>query len=91
MAYPHIAQAGQNEQILFIRENWLEKVGMEPTTTLDEMEAVAEAFVTNDLGACPPGTTVGVMASRDQQSWYGGLEPVSGGFGVLRSCSVNSD
>ena len=53
MAFPRVAQAGQNEQILFIREDWLEKVGMEPPTTLEEMEAVAEAFVTNDLGAGP--------------------------------------
>ena len=35
MAFPRIAQAGQNEQILFIREDWLDKVGMEPPTTLD--------------------------------------------------------
>ena len=85
MAFPRVAQAGQNEQILFIREDWLDKVGMDAPTTLEEMEAVAEAFVTNDLGAGPPGTTVGVMASRDLQSWYGGLGPVFGGFGVLPS------
>ncbi len=85
MAFPSVAQAGQDEQILFIREDWLDKVGMEPPTTLDEMEAVGEAFVQNDLGAGPPGTTVGVMASRDLQSWYGGLGPVFGGFGVLPS------
>ena len=75
LAFPRVAQAGQNEQILFIREDWLEKVGMEPPTTLDEMEAVAKAFVTNDLGAGPPGTTVAIAASRDLQSWYGGLGP----------------
>ena len=85
MAFPSIAQAGQDEQILFIREDWLEKVGMEPPTTLDELEAVGEAFVTNDLGAGPPGTTVALAASRDLQSWYGGLGPVFGGFGVLPS------
>ena len=85
MAFPSIAQAGQDEQILFIRTDWLDKVGMDAPTTLEEMEAVAEAFVTNDLGAGPPGTTVGVMASRDLQSWYGGLGPVFGGFGVLPS------
>ena len=85
MAFPSIAQAGQDEQILFIREDWLEKVGMEPPTTLDELEAVAEAFVQNDLGAGPPGTTVALAASRDLQSWYGGLGPVFGGFGVLPS------
>ena len=85
MAFPSIAQAGQDEQILFIREDWLEKVGMEPPTTLDELEAVGEAFVTNDLGAGPPGSTVALAASRDLQSWYGGLGPVFGGFGVLPS------
>jgi putative aldouronate transport system substrate-binding protein len=83
MAFPTIAQAGQDEQILFIRTDWLDKVGMEPPTTLEEMDAVAEAFVTNDLGAGPPGTTQGVMASGNLQSWYGGLGPVFGGFGVL--------
>ena len=85
MAFPSIAQAGQDEQILFIRTDWLEKVGMDAPTTLDELEAVAEAFVTNDLGAGPPGTTVAIAASRDLQSWYGGLGPVFGGFGVLPS------
>jgi putative aldouronate transport system substrate-binding protein len=58
---------------------------MDAPTTLDEMDAVAEAFVTNNLGAGPPGTTQGVMASANLQSWYGGLGPVFGGFGVLPS------
>jgi putative aldouronate transport system substrate-binding protein len=85
MAYPSIAQAGQDEQLLWIRLDWLDKVGMDAPTTLDAMEEVAEAFVTNDLGAGPQGTTQGVMASKNLQSWYGGLGAVFGGFGVLPS------
>ncbi len=49
------------------------------------MAEVAEAFVTNDLGTGPPGTTVGVMASQDSQNWYGVLGLVFGGFVVLPS------
>lgn len=85
MAWPLIAQAAQDEQELWIHLDWLDKVGMDIPKTLDEMEAVAEAFVKNDLGAGPKGSTQGVMASRDLQSWYGGLGPVFGGFGVLPS------
>jgi len=58
---------------------------MKAPTTLDEMEAVMEAICKADLGAGPKGTTQGVMASKNLQSWYGGLGPVFGGFGVLPS------
>ena len=75
-AFPSIAQAGQDEQILFIREDWLEKVGMEPPTTLDELEAVAEAFVTERFGRGPARLDGGIggltrSAELVRRSWPG--------------------
>jgi putative aldouronate transport system substrate-binding protein len=90
MAFPSIAQAGQDEQTLWYRVDWVEKVGGKGApTTLDEMEEVCEAIVKANLGAGPEGTTQGVMASKNLQSWYGGLGPVFGGFGVLPSWYTN--
>ncbi|MGZ9585629.1 extracellular solute-binding protein [Paenibacillus marinisediminis] len=49
MALPDTNLAG-NHQLLWVRKDWLDKVGMQPPSTLDEVTAAAKAFVDQQLG-----------------------------------------
>ncbi|MFR5856089.1 MAG: hypothetical protein ACLUE8_18190 [Lachnospiraceae bacterium] len=44
LAVPCVNNFYNNTQILWIRQDWLDKVNMEAPRTLDEMIAVAQAF-----------------------------------------------
>jgi putative aldouronate transport system substrate-binding protein len=89
MGFPYIELYAQNDKLLWIREDWLDKVGMKIPTTLDEVEAVALAFKQADLGKGEKGTTVGLLASNQLNTWYASLDPILGAFGVLTSDAGN--
>ena len=40
MGVPYIEQAAQNDKVLWIRQDWLDAVGMSAPTTIDELHAV---------------------------------------------------
>ncbi|WP_270168662.1 extracellular solute-binding protein [Paenibacillus sp. SYP-B4298] len=48
MAIPVLDNAYNNDGVMYIREDWLRNVGMEAPTTIDELEAVMEAFTNGD-------------------------------------------
>lgn len=83
MGIPVVEAAAQNDKLLWIREDWLEKVGLEVPTTLDELAVVAKAFAEANLGQGAPGTTVGLNAAMEYNTWYSSLDPVFGAFGVI--------
>ena len=64
MGVPYIEQAAQNDKVLWIRQDWLDAVGMDAPTTIDELHAVATAFVEADMGQGGEGTTLGIAANR---------------------------
>jgi len=45
---------------IYIRQDWLDKLGLEVPTTLDEVKAVAEAFVTQDPDGNGEDDTIGL-------------------------------
>jgi len=81
MGIPYSEVAAQNDKLMWIRQDWLDQVGMEVPTTIDELSAVATAFVEAELGQ--DGTTIGLVANGALNSWYGSLDPVFGAFGVV--------
>jgi multiple sugar transport system substrate-binding protein len=69
-AVPFSAQAN----VLLVRKDWLDKLGLQPPKTWDDVESVAKAFTTGDpdgdgkndtYGLAVPGTT-----ARGYTSWY---------------------
>lgn len=58
MSIPHSTVAKEGASVLWVRTDWLEQVGMEPPTTVDELIALAGAFVTQDVNGA--GNTVGL-------------------------------
>ncbi len=83
MGLPHTEQAAQNDKLLWIRQDWLDAVGMPIPSTVDELYAVAKAFVEADLGAGPDGSTIGIAAANNLVTWYSSLDPIFGAWGVI--------
>jgi putative aldouronate transport system substrate-binding protein len=80
---PRVEIAGQNDTCLWVRQDWLDKLGLQVPTTMDELYDVAKAFVDAQIGAGDANTTVGLLANRDFAStWYGSLDPFWGNYGL---------
>ena len=83
MGIPYIEQAAQNDKVLWIRQDWLDAVGMDVPTTVEETHAVASAFKEADMGQGGPGSTLGIIANRQLNTWYCSLDPIFGAWGVM--------
>jgi putative aldouronate transport system substrate-binding protein len=83
---PRVALAAQDDKILWIRQDWLEKLRLSAPATLDELANVAREFVKAQLGQGASGTTVGLnFGGKDSMwgSWYSSVDPIFGAHGVM--------
>lgn len=69
---PNITAGGINE--MWIRQDWLDNLGLEVPRTWDEMAAVAEAFVTQDPDGNGEADTIGILGpgNSDHMNAIGG-------------------
>jgi putative aldouronate transport system substrate-binding protein len=70
MAIPHSTVAREGASVLWVRKDWLEAVGMEPPTTIDELLAVAEAFVSQDVNGQGNAVGLGLDNQLDYASGF---------------------
>ena len=63
---------GYNHNLLWIRPDWLKKVGLPLPKTIDDIKNIAKAFVEKDPGGNGPGGTIGMCLSY----WAG--QPILG-------------
>ncbi len=70
-----------NDNLPFLRADWLEKVGMPMPTTVEELHAVGKAFMEKGLA------TMGIAAlsvfTPQANAWMSGLDPIFGAYGVM--------
>lgn len=70
-------------QFAFINKAWLDDLGLEMPTTMDELTTVLQAFKDNDMSAKyygnDPGTTIPLCTGYDQWCW--GFNYFYAGFG----------
>ncbi|MCO7176040.1 ABC transporter substrate-binding protein [Sporolactobacillus kofuensis] len=59
--------------MLWIRQDWLDKLGLKAPKTVDDMEKVLTAFVKKDPGNNGKGNTVGLALSKSVGGNYGSL------------------
>lgn len=50
MAIPNIAVQADSVSMLFVRQDWLDKLGLEGPKTVADVESIAKAFVDNKMG-----------------------------------------
>jgi putative aldouronate transport system substrate-binding protein len=58
LAIPNVR--AENFSMLWIRQDWLDKLGLQPPKTIDELEAVAKAFVERDPDGDGAADTIGM-------------------------------
>lgn len=81
---PNITAGGINE--MWIRQDWLDNLGLEAPRTWDEMATVAEAFVTQDPDGNGEADTIGILgpSNSDHMNAIGGnqygLDPLFSRF-----------
>lgn len=68
LGLPETAIAGQ-EGILWMRKDWLDKLGLGVPESMEEFENAIRAFVEQDPGGNGPGRTVGL--TMDEKVWVG--------------------
>ena len=94
---PAITAGGINE--MWIRQDWLDKLGLEAPRTWDELVKVAEAFVTQDPDGNGEDDTIGILgpSNSDHMNAIGGISMVwircSAVFSLIRStgCRVRTE
>ncbi|MFH1085069.1 MAG: extracellular solute-binding protein, partial [Chloroflexota bacterium] len=80
---PRVEQIAQNDTCLWVRQDWMNKLGLQPPKTLDDLYNVGMAFVKAGIGAGPAGSTYGLLANvQFRNSWRGSLDPIWGGHGL---------
>ena len=62
-ALPLPNDVGDGASMVFIRKDWLDKLNLEAPKTIDELVAVAQAFVDNDMSG--RGNTIGIGLAND--------------------------
>ena len=85
---------GGAQQMLWIRMDWLDKLGLEVPETLDEVIDVARAFVENDPDGNGVDDTVGFTIEPKVAMRYNsihGLDPVFAVFGALPRLWIRDD
>lgn len=65
------------ENIGWIRQDWLDQVGLSMPQTLDDLEQAMKAFIDDGLAK------FGITANKNLVTWYQSLDPIFGAYGVM--------
>ena len=82
-AIPNL-EAGYSFGFLWVRQDWVEAVGAEMPTTMDDIVALAKTFMEKDPGGNGEGNTVGIAVNSRVAGVYnnlGDIDPIFHYFG----------
>ncbi|MFD2611320.1 extracellular solute-binding protein [Paenibacillus gansuensis] len=80
---PHLSVAMQNDPILWIRQDWMDKLGLQAPKTLDDVENIMDAFVTKDPDGNGKKDTFGLAMSQYFKDWISDTSWVFGAYGTV--------
>jgi len=90
MALPSFTNAGNDNPVMWVRQDWLDELGLQAPATLEEMETVMQAFLDKKPGGTnniiPLGASLGSGAGTYYNpftSWLGETSPVFGMLGTV--------
>ncbi|MDQ6419883.1 extracellular solute-binding protein [Paenibacillus sp. LHD-117] len=89
MALPNFAHAGNDNGVLWIRQDWLDELGLKAPTTFEELESVMQAFVDKKPGGAnniiPLGLSLGAGGNNPNPfaGWLGESTWVFGPYGTI--------
>lgn len=86
MALPNTGSAIDSLQLLFIRSDWLENLGLSMPTNMEELLAVSEAFTNKDPDGNGQNDTIGLALTKNfiKDNHAGATGFVAGYHGYLR-------
>lgn len=64
---------GGAHNLIWIRNDWLEKVDMDPPETIDDIIAIAQTFIEQDPGGNGAGKTVGITGKQRVAGQYNAM------------------
>jgi putative aldouronate transport system substrate-binding protein len=80
VALPKTGSALGSTQVLWIRSDWLNNLGLSAPESIDEFVAVAEAFTNQDPDQNGENDTYGLGINKDLYGYFAGLESFFNGF-----------
>jgi len=81
MGIPALTVPDDGYQLMWIRKDWLDKLNLSVPKTMDDVEKVAQAFVTQDPGGNGAGKTIGIVGPNNGGAIYADfLNPTNGNF-----------
>jgi len=79
-----VEDLAHNDCLMWFRQDWLDKAGKPAPKTFEEVHDLAITFAQGDYGQGAPGSTIGLLASKDlYHTWYGSLDFFWGGYGYI--------
>lgn len=72
MALPS-TQCSNTPTMLWLRQDWMDKLGLKAPKTIDDVENILNEFVTKDPGGNGNGKTIGLVSAPTIGGAYGGL------------------
>ncbi|MDQ1913943.1 extracellular solute-binding protein [Paenibacillus sp. GD4] len=64
LAIPNVTTESDMVHLMWIRKDWLDKLGLQPPKTIDELEKVAKAFVEQDPDGNGKADTMGIVGPQ---------------------------
>ncbi|WP_214630521.1 extracellular solute-binding protein [Paenibacillus agaridevorans] len=89
MALPNFAHAGNDNAVMWVRQDWLDELGLQAPTTFEELETVMQAFLDKKPGGTnnliPLGLSLGSGGNNPNPfaGWLGESTWVFGPYGTI--------
>lgn len=81
---PLLGNSYDSIMIMFVRQDWLDAVGMQMPTTMEELHAVAKAFTEKDPDGNGKNDTYGLgLNGKDVFAYNSGIQAFMEGFGAI--------
>jgi len=90
---PNTRDASGNLNLLWVRKDWLDNLGLKAPTTAEEVVSVAEAFAKQDPDGNKKNDTYGIMASFMMFDGYGlgSLDALAAAYGAYPGKWIEKD
>jgi len=80
LAIPAPTSKIDQAQMIWIRTDWMEKLGLEAPKTMDDVYKIMDAFVNEDPDGNGKNDTYGMALNKDIYSFFGGVEGFFNGY-----------
>ncbi|MDL2323978.1 extracellular solute-binding protein [Ruminococcaceae bacterium OttesenSCG-928-A16] len=91
MAIPKMGSGIGNSNVLWIRTDWLEALGMDAPKNMEELLDLARAFTNNDPDGNGQKDTYGLALNKDLWGMFASVEGLFNGFGAYPNMWVEKD